>query len=378
MNCPRRFVLPALLALSISVLSPARADDTIRPGARFESLPAGKVTYQNVVVRSVSVHSVVISHAGGMASVLLRDLAPEWQARFHYDPAADAAAEAQANRPPAPVVAKPPARSHSSNGESGMVNLLQQFGHPATVLTDVDLRPKFYAFGLGGPDNQGRRPSCAIFAVVTALEFENAMRTGRGQKLSEEYLIWATRKTVQRTPVAPAGGGAAAADDADDGFSLTEVVNSLRAYGIPLQSSMPTNLDRKITEIADPPAEVVKESQKRHQVFAHELPGRDPATRINNLVHALNAGVPVPIGLAWPNYRSLRNGYLSAQKPMQNAWHAVTLIGYHCDTGRIEDTYFIFKNSWGKEWGQDGCGTVTYRYLSNNLVDAVLLEVQPG
>jgi C1A family cysteine protease len=88
--------------------------------------------------------------------------------------------------------------------------------------------------------------------------------------------------------------------------------------------------------------------------------------------------MPVPIGLGWPNYRALRNGYLSGQKPMDGQYHAVTLVGYKSSSGRIEDTVFIFKNSYGPEWGQGGYGTATYSYLNNYMDEAILLEVHAG
>jgi len=111
-------------------------------------------------------------------------------------------------------------------------------------------------------------------------------------------------------------------------------------------------------------------------VFA--LPGRDQPTRIANLVHALDAGVPVAVGLRWPQWRTLRSGYLSAQKPLEGTGHAVTVVGYENKTGALKDTVFIFKNSWGVHWGASGYGYATYGYLDKNLVDTALLEVEPG
>jgi hypothetical protein len=214
--------------------------------------------------------------------------------------------------------------------------------------------------------------------VVSALEFQNAELTGRVDRFSEEYLIWAVRQTVQRTP--PPGGpdGGEATEDADEGFALGEVVEALRAYGIPLQSTMPNTFGSKINAIENPPPAVIEEARRHQRVFVHRLPGRDAATLINNVVQALNAGVPIPVGMAWPNYRSIRTGYLSGQKPQSGGGHAVTIVGYKCPTGRIEDAVFLFKNSWGPQWGQGGYGTVTYGYLRNYLDDAIVLEVQPG
>jgi hypothetical protein len=177
---------------------------------------------------------------------------------------------------------------------------------------------------------------------------------------------------VAAAPVDPNGK-----DYQDEGFSLAEVVSALRAYGIPLQASMPNTFGRRIEAIENPPPAIVQEARAHQRVFAHQLPGRDRVTRLNNIVLALNNGLPVAVGIAWPATRVV-NGYLSGQKGAPDRGHAVTLVGYKSATGRIEDAYFIFKNSWGATWGQGGYGTVTYGYLNSNLFDAVLLEVQPG
>ena len=161
----------------------------------------------------------------------------------------------------------------------------------------------------------------------------------------------------------------------DEGFSLGEVVSALRAYGIPLQATMPNTFGRRIEAIEAPPPAIVQEARDHQRVFAHQMPGRDRDTMLNNVVQSLNSGIPVSIGMGWPMTRIV-NGYLSTQKAAADRGHAVTLVGYKSSTGRIEDAYFIFKNSWGPTWGQGGYGTVTYGYLHKYLSDAVLLEVQ--
>ena len=367
-------VFIASILLTISRL--VSAGEPINPGEKIDALPVGKITYHDVVVRSANARTLMITHSGGMASIHLRDLSPEWQARFNYDSAADAAAEETArSAPPPPVI------HHTKLAPKGMSQfdgLLQRFGQPAKLLGEVDLRPKFFQLELG-VKNQGFRPSCAVFAIVSALEFQNAEIAGKVEKFSEEYLIWAVRKSVQRMP-AP---GMAAQNESDskeyrdEGFSLSEVVSALRAYGIPLQATMPNTFGRRIEAIEEPPPAIVREARDHQRVFAHQLPGRNRVTLLNNIVLTLNSGLPVAVGLAWPTTRVI-NGYLSTQKAPADRGHAVTLVGYKSATGRIEDAYFIFKNSWGPTWGQGGYGTVTYGYLNSYLFDAVLLEVQPG
>jgi hypothetical protein len=340
-------------------------------GAALDSLPVGKTAYRQVRIRSVNAHTVVFLHAGGMASIPLKSLDPEWQARFHYDPALDVAPE-----PATAAMPKPATKVVVPAGKSKFDEVLRSFGRAASVRSEVDLRQRFFQLELG-VKNQGYRPSCAIFAVVSALEFQNAELVGHAEKFSEEYLIWAVRRSTHRiNPVATADG--VVEEGADEGFSLGEVVEALRAYGIPLQATMPNTYGLKISAIEEPPPAIIQEASQHQRVFVHQLPGRDNSTRLNNLVTALNAGMPIAIGIAWPHYRTIRTGYLSGQKPLDGGGHAVTVVGYKSASGRIEDTVFMFKNSWGPQWGQGGYGTVTYDYLSKNLFEAVLLEVQPS
>ncbi len=375
MKCLPRFAI-LLLWFSLGLFSVRghAEEPSLGPGSRIDSLTVGSTTYRQVQVRSVNVRTIMITHAGGMASIHLRDFSPEWQARFHYDPAAEAAADQAERNAPPPVVHH--ARPVKPKAISRFDTLLQSFGHPATVQPEVDLRPKFFELELG-VKNQGHRPSCAVFAIVSALEFQNALLTGKVEKFSEEYLIWAARKTVQRMPAAGSAQDSPNDEEQDEGFALSEVVSALRAYGIPLQSSMPNTFGKRIEAIEDPPPDVVQEARSHERVFIHQVPGRDGATRLNNIVQALNAGLPVPVGINWPATRVV-NGYLSTQKGAPDRGHAITLVGYKSATGRIEDAYFIFKNSWGPTWGQGGYGTVTYNYLSDYLHDAIVLEVQAG
>ncbi len=374
MPFPRAFRLfAAFLVAGLSSVALHADEPVLGAGATLDSLTVGKVTYHQLRIRSVNAHTVVFLHAGGMASIPLKSLDPEWQARFHYDPAADIAPDPV---PTATVAPKRVARPAVAAPRSKFDDVLRRFGQPAEVRSEVDLRQKFLQLELG-VKNQGYRPSCAIFAIVSALEFQNAELVGHAEKFSEEYLIWAVRRSTQRiSPVAAADG--TIPEGADEGFSLGEVVEALRAYGIPLQSTMPNTFGSKISAIEDPPKAIIDEASQHQRVSVHQLPGRDNATRLNNLVTALNSGMPIAVGLAWPNFRSIRTGYLSGQKPMADGGHAVTIVGYKSASGRIEDAVFMFKNSWGPQWGQGGYGTATYDYLSKNLYEAVLLEVQPA
>lgn len=373
------FLLGSLAVVPSVVI--AAAANSLGVGATFDSLQVGQATYRHVQVRSISARTLTISHDAGLMSIRLHDLAPELQAAFGYNPAAEAAEvaadEKRAKESAAVVKARPPETKRAAT--TSFDTLLQSFGQTPEIRPGgIDLRPKFFELGLN-VKNQGPRPSCAVFAIVSALEYQNALLTGQAERFSEEYLVWATYTVLHRAPPARAEIGnedAEALDGADTGFALSEVVTALRAYGIPPQASLPYTFAK--TPAADPPASVIDEARNRQRVSIVPVPGRDQATRIANLVQALNAGIPVAVGLQWPPWRTLRTGYLSQQKPAPDSGHAVTLVGYENKTGALQDTVFIFKNSWGVKWGAGGYGYVTYHYLDLNLGSAAVLDIAPA
>jgi hypothetical protein len=282
-------------------------------------MDVGQRAFRNIQVLSLNARTVVIAHDDGIASVRLRDLDAEWRARFGYDPSAEANAEAglqaaqlrasqdrsrQAQSNPAPL---PPAVTTPA-----FERLMQAFGRPPDVRPTVDFRPRYFELGLN-VKNQGIRPSCAVFAIVSALEFQNAQLTGKPELFSEEYLLWATCQTLSRAPRVVRFDGTTEADDRagaeieDEGFALAEVVTALRAYGIPLQTRLPYRRGRGPVAAA-PPADVVEEARNHQRVAVFSLPGRDQSTRVGNLMHALNEGLPVAIALRWPPAKLLAGG----------------------------------------------------------------------
>lgn len=388
-----RRLLPTLLLLSLATLAtangqPAASESASAPAAAripdvagldLGSFTIGKTTYREVRARSRDARSLVFTHSGGLGSVRLRDLPPELQSRLGYDPAT-----APADTPPPPAVVRPattPASvDRASPTTSRLEALFSAYAEAPELRPRQTLQPEFIRLGLYAK-NQGRRPSCSIFAVVSALEFQNALLTGGVETLSEEYLVWATRRSLGLTgPATPLLTDPQTGEVAEDtGFTLPSVIGALQTYGIPLYEDMRNQPGVSAGKIADPAPETISRARARRLVFITQLPGGTPARMLPRLVHALNAGYPVPAGLAWPGDRAIRAGFLSTQSPQPGAFHAVTFVGYECPTGALEDTIFIFKNSYGPRWGQGGYGRATTAYLTKNLLEAYVLDVrEPG
>jgi protein disulfide-isomerase len=74
----RAKILSALILTA--VLAAAGADE------KFPVLKAGGVVYSNVTVTSVSATDIFFTHSGGMANAKLKNLSPDLQKHFNFDP----------------------------------------------------------------------------------------------------------------------------------------------------------------------------------------------------------------------------------------------------------------------------------------------------
>lgn len=337
-------------------------------GDRYAELALAGRTYNQVRVSQITPQGLIIFHAQGIAQIPFQELPPKLQAHYGYDPEAEAAYLADRQRREAML---PRTQASTAPRTQPVDSILERFGHAPDYQQSVDLRPEFNDLNLHAKD-QGRRPSCAVFAVVSALELENARAAGKPEKLSEEYLIWATRETLGIPNVNSPNYDPNR--DGDLGFTLIEVVQALRRYGVPEADAMPNTFGKGMAKIEPPDSALIQEARQRREVRATYVTGKSREAQIANIVQALNTGLPVVVGLGWPHEATLRAAPLLSQQIPQYG-HAVTLVGYRNDKGKPDDTRFQFKNSWGPAWGINGHGWVTYEYLKKNLRSAVILEV---
>lgn len=376
-----QFLLIAVVGILLTTIR-VIAEDT------FEQLKVKDSIYHQVRVKEVTPEAIFIIHKNGLAKLFLADLSDDLKERYGYNPhaasihreeqirkaAETAAVQAKAKAERIQAAQQTLQLARIQAGRNPMDALLARFGTTPPFHQLVDMRQRFPQLYVR---DQGRRPSCAVFAVVSALEYQNAALTGVPERLSEEYLIWATRKTLGLNSKPSTGDGTQDSADTDAGFDLYEVVQAVRSYGIPTNERMPYTYGRNMSAIAEPAPDIINEAQTRRTVNYFNISGRSADIKIGNIVHTLNDGIPVVVGLRWPHWRTLQNtALLSNQTTRQGYAHAVTLLGYKNETQRPEDTVFIFKNSWGNKWGSGGYGFATYSYLQNNLLSAVLLEVK--
>ncbi len=379
------FVLAALLAAlpaRAGVATPAERDRTLRaldaaqgryeetPEAlRWEKLTVDGKTLPRARVRSADTWTATLYFDRGIRTVPLAKLPATAQALLGYDPKGPPSPPATAvpAARPLPVSAEVP-----SEADDPVARVLAAYGEKPTPRREVDLRPEFERRGLLAKD-QGESPSCSAFAIVCALEFHLAKTSRLPGRLSEDFLVWASLRSLGQTRdrIERFGGEERLAD----GFTLVEVAQALRSHGIPLRARMPAGFDpRRDT----PPDAAARDAALRRRVNAVELSGRTPRARLEQLVLALNEGIPVAVGIRWPaDTPVLRaTGALPESPSPAGRGHAVVITGYTCADGLLEHTVFRFRNSYGARWGDAGYGTVSWKYLLEHCHGGVFLDLR--
>lgn len=362
-----RFSIWLLVSCSLATLCPGR----------LAILEVKDVVYRDVRVLSVNELSVSIQHSKGVSQIRLEDLDPELRSQFGYDPGKASERETRLALEKEHQVAKArvelqKAREaqlerQKAQSQSEVSLAFGAFGTAPSLRSEVDHRPRFRDSRLSVRD-QGARPSCSVHSIIAALEYQYAKAEGRSVRISEKHLLSSTSRSLgQSQDEGMNQGGSAAVESIQDaGFALEEVFQAIRGFGLVFDSmdGQPFEADRS-------------KDLGPARFSAYRIPGRQTTDALLNIVHALNAEIPVVIGLAWPdNWRLARTHMLSKQPPSESAGHAVTLVGYRCSNGDLASMTFIFRNSWGPKWGAAGYGFVTHEYLSQNLFSAYVVELQ--
>jgi len=85
------------LTALLTIVLPTLADETLT------TLKVGDTIYSNVVVLKVTATDLLISSAHGIGNVKLKNLEPEWQRHFNYDPVKGADAEPETSCRQCPI-----------------------------------------------------------------------------------------------------------------------------------------------------------------------------------------------------------------------------------------------------------------------------------
>lgn len=236
--------------------------------------------------------------------------------------------------------------------------------HPLASNADLpasaDLRPKFAGFGLT-PRVQGGRGTCSVFAVTQALEFAVARRKGVGERLSEEFLNWASNQAVGET--------------ADGGF-FSDLWKGFEKYGVCAEPAMPYR--EKFEPDASPSADATAQAAaaqklglQLHWIKEWDVNTGLTAEHLASIKRTIAGGWPVFTGLRWPKHAEWDNNVLRMAAPADVFdGHSILFVGYRDDPAMPGGGAFIFRNSSGPARESE----MTYEYALAYANDAAWID----
>ncbi|MGY3170770.1 hypothetical protein ACVWYU_000143 [Pseudomonas sp. TE12234] len=183
--------------------------------------------------------------------------------------------------------------------------------------------------------NQGNRPTCVAFAVT------DLNRQFADDDLGPEYFY---RATIQRIPGWQPGDGVQAAAAAE-----ASKVGHAREADFPYR--------------ADEPAVPLEALPDALELFGHPIRFFNAA--VDELIDSIRMGVPVGLALrlTYEFYAPVDGIIPFSHSVVPGAMqHAVVTVGLGVDA--LGEAWFLIRNSWGEEWGQQGHAWIPAEYIA--------------
>jgi len=192
--------------------------------------------------------------------------------------------------------------------------------------------------------DQGVRPTCLACAATSGHEYLR----GDGHCLSVEYLHWVCVK----------------ADGASvRGISLNTAIKTLVNVGQPYEELWPYQYDVDDSSMDYQPPEGISLAN-----CLKVKSGDQVLPIVEDLKLQVRVGKAVLIGIRlFYGFHNSVDGKIPMpdDKDIICGRHVILLVGYD-----DAEQYFIFKNSWGHEWGEHGFGFLPYGYVKEHTLAA--------
>lgn len=192
----------------------------------------------------------------------------------------------------------------------------------------VDLRSRFPII-----KNQGQQGSCTAFSMVSVFEYFLMRLSGNYTDLSEAFTYFNSRKQAGNTEI-------------DEGATFNDVLKATIDSGLCIESLCPYD---EHTYNVEPSEESYADGSTRKVTEAKNV-----EINIQHIKCALAKGLPVVVSVqSIEVMKKNANGFVSydssCSETPKDSYHAMVICGYSDREG-----YFIVRNSWGKDYGDNG------------------------
>ncbi|MCP4145639.1 MAG: C1 family peptidase [bacterium] len=211
--------------------------------------------------------------------------------------------------------------------------------------------------------HQGKRNTCSVFAATALIEYLIWDKYGKVVDMSESYNYWAAKKYALTNTYLKEGYLSI------DGLAGYLAVEAYK-YGSMDESNWAYENENWLTSND----ERCKSSNGKYSMECFTGVPPENAKKTEYLAqpvyidredigqYILKEKKPVAMNIFWHFDAVDEKGQfrLPTSEEVKKGGHVILLIGYNSETKT-----FIFKNSWGTDWGQDGYGTIPEEYIIN-------------
>ena len=204
-----------------------------------------------------------------------------------------------------------------------------------TIIPSIDLRPR-----LGSIRHQGNRPTCLAFALSEL----NRFHANAPAVLSPEFLYAAAARAIPGW-------------QPHDGLTVPSGLHAAAAPGQPHDDVCPYTANEPA-----PPWTPLPAYNPMYATTMGVLPHTVPA-----IESVIAKGVPVGLGvnLTVEFYTPQDGVVVYSPYSLPDMGHAVIAVGWgQQDT--TDEPYVLIRNSWGKDWGEDGYAWIPTLYLETH------------
>lgn len=234
--------------------------------------------------------------------------------------------------------------------------------------------------------NQDERGTCSFFATIALFEAAIKKELQVETNLSEEYIISYAKKVNYLGKTIPERWG----ESSNLSVNLQYITKN---SGLLLESDW--SYQPLWFKTGLPCGDIEKNKQAPVHCFSHYEAPSDILSRVipgenfeikkdfkttNDIIrHLATEQTPVAVMIdlntnGWPNSGNVTyddfHKYECEENPDLCGAHYVVLTGYD-----MEEKVFSFKNSWGKDWGNNGFGTIPFDYIDNHANDIASVKV---
>lgn len=192
--------------------------------------------------------------------------------------------------------------------------------------------------------SQGELGSCTANAIGAAYQFDEMKQGNSDLFVPSRLFIYYNEREMEGNV------------DSDSGAEIRDGIKSIGKVGVCHSKLWPYDISNFTTK----PNSKAYSDAHFHQGIKYARLGQN----LDQLKHCLASGYPFVFGFkvyqSFQSERVTRTGYMNMplSEDVLEGGHAVMAVGY-------TDEYFIIRNSWGSEWGDQGYFYMPYDYITN-------------